>query len=185
MASKRVSALFRLACDNPVYVWSGFGDLDTPADDLDASGARWRGAGDLVSIPTLKHLINGEADRIDVIVSGVSAPMLRLALEDKESVRGAQANIGLIEFDDDWQVAGPIKWQWTGKGGVIATESADNDGQRAWSLSLSMASADTLLANPSLSYFTSSQQRRRSSDDLFCDQVASINQGTTRRFGPS
>lgn len=182
MASHRISVLFRLACDPPVFIWSGYGDLPTPGDDIDPDGATWRGAAELVSVPALKQLINGEADRIEVKVSGVTPSMLRLAHEDRASVKGAAAHIGVIEFDADWQVAGPIKWQWSGKGGVIVTESSESEGQRQWSVSLSMASNDTFLANPRLSYFTAADQAKRSSTDKFCSHVASISQGTTRRF---
>jgi hypothetical protein len=185
MATSRASILFRLACDPPVYIWSGFGDLETPADDLDTTGASWRGAGELVSVPTLKQLINGEADRIEVKVSGVSPYTLRLALEDRASVKGAAANIGIIEFDEDWQQAGDIRWQWTGVGGVIVTESVETDTGRQWSITLSMASADTLLSNPRLSFFTAADQAKISPTDQFCSHVAGISQGTTRRFGPA
>lgn len=185
MASLRISVLFRLACDPPVYLWSGFGDLATSADELDPAGAQWRGAGELVTVPTLKQLINGEADRIEVKFSGVTPAMVRMAHEDRESVKGAAANIGLIEFDQDWQVKGPVKWQWSGAGGVIITESAESDGNRQWSISLSMASGDTLLANPKIAYFTAADQAKLSPTDRFCDFVAGISSGTTRRFGPT
>lgn len=185
MASHRISVLFRLACDPPVYLWSGHGDLDTLPDGIDPSGAIWRGAAELVSVPALKQLINGEADRIEVRFSGVTPAMVRMAHEDRESVKGAQANIGLIEFDRDWQQDGPIKWQWSGIGGVIVTESAESDGNRQWTVSLSMASGDTLLANPKIAFFTAADQAKVSPTDRFCDFVAGISIGTTRRFGPT
>lgn len=185
MSGHRVSVLFRMACDPPVYLWSGFGPLRTSGDGLDPSGANWSGAGELITMPTLKQLINGEADRIEVKVSGVTPSMLRLVNEDRESVRGAPANIGLIEFDDAWQQAGPIKWQWAGRGGVIITESTQVDNGRQWTVSLSMASADTFLANPRLAFFTAADQAKRSPTDQFCSHVAGISAGTTRRFGPA
>lgn len=185
MASHRVSILFHLACDPPVFIWSGFGDLITGPDALYPAGASWRGAGELVSIPTLKQLINGEADRIEVRFSGVSPAMVRLAHEDRESVKGATARIGLIEFDENWQHIGPIKWHWVGAGGVIITESTDNGGQRQWSVSLSMASGDTMLSNPQVAFFTAADQAKVSPTDRFCDFVAGISAGTTRRFGPT
>jgi len=185
MSAHRVSVLFRLECDPPVYLWSGHGPLTTAGDALDPGGATWKGAADLVSVPALKQLINGEADRIEVKFSGVTPEMVRLAHEDRDSVKGAQANIGLISFDENWQQDGPIKWQWTGEGGVIVTESTDTDGNRQWTISLSMASGDTLLSNPKLSFFTAADQARISPTDRFCDFVSGISAGTTRRFGPT
>lgn len=184
MGSHRASILFRLASYPPVFLWSGFGPLDTAPDQIDPEGASWRGAAELVSVPALKQLINGEADRIEVTVSGVSPQMLSLAHEDRASVKGAPAHIGIVEFDDAWQQDGPIKWHWSGRGGVIITESVQGDNGRQWSVSLSMASADTFLANPRLSFFTAADQAKRSPTDRFCSHVASISLGTTRRFGP-
>ncbi|MEJ7933484.1 hypothetical protein WG907_04330 [Sphingobium sp. AN558] len=184
MATYRASVLFRLLSDPPVYLWSGYGPLETAADALDAGGASWRGAAELVSVPTLKQLINGEADRIEVKVSGVSPHTLRLAHEDRASVKGAAANIGIIEFDDAWQQQGPIKWHWSGLGGVIITESVASENGRDWSVTLSMASADTYLSNPRLSFFTAADQAKRSPTDQFFSHVAGISAGTTRRFGP-
>jgi hypothetical protein len=184
MASHRISILFRLLCDPPVYLWSGYGPLITAADSLDPSGAVWRGAAELVSVPTLKQLINGEADRIEVKFSGVTPAMVRMAHEDRESVKGAQANIGLVKFDGDWQQEGPIKWQWSGVGGVIISESVESETGRQWTVSLSMASGDTMLANPKIAFFTAADQAKVSPTDRFCDFVAGISAGTTRRFGP-
>ena len=185
MASHRVSILFRLLCDPPVYLWSGDGDLNTAPDSLNPTGAEWRGASELVSVPALKQLINGEADRIEVKFSGVTPAMVRMAHEDRDSVKGAQANIGLIEFDDEWQQDGPIKWQWSGIGGVIITESIENENGRQWTVSLSMASGDTLLSNSKIAFFTAADQVKVSPTDRFCDFVAGISAGTTRRFGPT
>ena len=185
MAVHRISYVFRMECDPPVYLWTGYGPLDTPADDYDALGASWIGAGEIISIPTIKQLLNGVAERITVPFSGVGAEALRMAIEDRPSVKGARALIGRVTFDQDWQIVGEIEWQWIGKGGVISIESAQGqDGDRQWNVSISFASGDVYRSNPHVVYYSMVEQQRRSSTDLFCSLVASIWYGVTRRFGP-
>lgn len=184
MAIYRRSYVFRLASDPVCYLWTGHGDLETPADDIDAGGATWVGAAAILSIPALKALINGVAERVRFSVSGVSSETLRLAQEDRETVAGAELRLGWIEFDSDWQIVGSIHWDWLGIADVISIESAETDNGRTRTIGLSVASADTLRSNPNLAFFTDADQRKRSADDLFCDQVASITLGMARRFGP-
>jgi hypothetical protein len=186
LAVHRISYVFRLTCDPPVYVWTGFADLRTAPDAVDPSGALWRGLGELVSLPTIRQLINGVADKPTFQVSGVTAAMLALAVEDRESVKGAEARIGKVEFGSNWQPLGPIIWEWRGFAGTIATDSTDaGNGNRDRSVSLPIASADTYRSNPRLSFFTAADQAKASPTDRFCSHVAGISAGTTRRFGPS
>jgi hypothetical protein len=183
MATFRRSILFRLAADPVARVWSGHGPLPI-TDAYDPSGAIYRGAGDLLSVPALKQLVNGVADRVDFVLSGVSGETLRLALEDAESVNGAEVLIGEVSFDQDWQTVGGPLWVWRGTADVLTTESNENDGERTRSIRLSVASADTKRSNPQPSYYTDQEQRRRSPTDAICSHVQSISVGAKRRFGP-
>lgn len=180
----RRSYMFRLGSDPVARLWTGWGDLATPADAVDPAGARWLGAAGLLSLPALKVLINGTAERVRFSLSGVNAETVRLANEDKATVRGAELRLGYVDFDDRWQLLGPIRWEWLGIADVVAIESAPTDRGRTRTISLSVASADTLRSNPNLAFYTDADQRKRSPDDAFCDQVASLTQGATRRFGP-
>src|SRR5687767_4810759 len=90
MAASRISWLLRIESDPVCYLWTGFGPLETPADTVDAGGATWRGAGEIVGVPALQALINGVAQRVNFTLSGVSAESLRLAVEDKDTVKGAE-----------------------------------------------------------------------------------------------
>lgn len=184
MASYRFSYVFRMECDPPLYLWSGLGDLATAPDTIDPAGATWQGAGQLLSVPSIKQLINGVADRLEFTVSGVAPETLRLAQEDRPSVKGAVARLGRVDFGDDWQPLGPIEWLWKGVAGVILTSSSMADNGRVRTISLSIPSADTTRANPVLTFFTAADQAKRSPTDAFCSHVAGITRGTTRRFGP-
>lgn len=184
MASSKRSYVFRLDSDPVCYLWTGHGPLDTPADAVDPSGASWLGAGGLISLPALKALINGVAERIQITLSGVTAHTLRLAMEDKDTVYRAEARIGYVEFDLDWQVAGPVTWEWLGIADMMTIENRESDSGRTRSIYLSIAGADTLRSNPAFTFWTDASQRLRSPDDAFCDHVAMINASVTRRFGP-
>lgn len=183
MATYRRSIVWRLASDPPCYLWSGFGDLDL-IGDLDPSGARYRGAGALIDIPSLKSLINGIADRLDFRVSGVSAHVLRLALDDRDTVAGASLHIGYVLFDRAYQLlTGPV-WEWQGEADILTVDSQDSDQGRERTITLSVRANDTSRSNPRLAWFTDADQRRRSPTDAAFNHVAGINLGTTRRFGP-
>lgn len=183
MAVYRRSIIWRLACSPVARLWSGVGDLPLPGNKLDPSGAVYRGAGALLQVPALKALMNGLADRVEFSVSGVSAETVRLAIEDRDSVQGAQLDVGYVNFDADWQPE-LVVWQWQGFADVLTTKSEANDQGRQRTISLSVASADTLRSNPQIARYTDADQRRRSPTDAIFSHVAGIAAGNTRRFGP-
>lgn len=183
MASFRRTILWRLACNPVARLSSEHCDMFVPGDYLDPAGATYKGAGALLDVPTLKQLINGIADRLEFRVSGVSAETMRLALEDRPTVYGASLHVGYVDSDVNWQVTGPPVWEWSGVADVLTPDSKPSDKGRDFTLSLSVASADTLRSNPQLAWFTDQDQRKRSPTDAIFDRVAGINAGATRRFG--
>ena len=184
MATHRRAIVWRLACDPVAWIWSGWGWLDTPPDDYDAEGARYIGAGSLLDLPELQQMMNGLADRVDFSISGVSAETLRLALEDRATVEGALLTVGHVTFDRDWQIEGAPVWTWRGRADVLTIDSQASENGRQRTITLSVASADTLRSNPTLTWFTHADQLRRSSTDNIFDRVAGISAGITRRWGP-
>lgn len=184
MATHRRAIVWRLASDPIARLWSGFGDLDVPPDDADPNGARYKGAGALLQVPELKQMMNGLADRVDFSISGVNAQTLRLALEDRDTVAGALLTVGHVTFDRAWQIEDSPVWTWRGVADVLSIDSQSTDAGRERTITLSVASADTARSNPSLTWFTDADQRRRSPDDTIFDRVAGITAGSTRRFGP-
>ncbi|MBM3928174.1 MAG: hypothetical protein FJ335_06930 [Sphingomonadales bacterium] len=131
-------------------------------------------------MPALKQLINGIADRVDFTVSGVSSETLRLALEDRETIKNAALHVGYVSFDADWQIMGPPTWEWQGIADYLTTGRTED--QRTITLSVRSANQDRDV--PALSWFTDADQRKRSPTDSFFDRVASLSAGSTRRFGP-
>lgn len=184
MAISRRSWLLRIDSDPVCYLWTGLGSLETPADAADPFGATWLGAGHLIGVPALQALINGVAQRVTFALSGVNAETLRLATEDKNSVKGADVRVGRVEFDADWQLVGGAAWEWLGVADALRISSRYGDRTRVRSIVLMVGSADTMRSNPRFTYWTDSSQRLRSADDAFCDHVAMISAGVTRRMGP-
>lgn len=184
MATYRHSYVFRMAVDPVLYIWTGFGLLETPADAIDAGGATWLGGSHILDMPALKLLLGGAADRLDIRVNGVDAETLRLAQEDRDEVNGAGVMIGRVSFDSDWQVEGPIAWEWRGTADVMSLASRDTGRGRERTIALSIRSGDTRRSNPVPAFFTDADQRRRSADDDIFDHVAQISTGVSRRFGP-
>lgn len=183
MAVTRISWLMRIDSDPPGYLWTGHGPLETPGDAVDPAGATWLGAGHLVAIPALRALINGVAERVSFTLSGASDETLRLATDDKDTIKRAEVRIGHVLFDADWQLTGPITWEWLGVADAVRVESRHADDGRTRSIILMVGGADTSRANPRFNYWTDASQRLRSPSDAFCDHVAMISNGVTRRFG--
>lgn len=178
------SLIFRIASDPIARVWSGHGDIIIPSDIVEPSPALYLGGGELVNIPDIDQVINGTAARVDVTVSGVSAETLRLALEDAPSVKGAAVHVGIVYFDDAWQVD-EVEWVSVLAAGPLTVASqSGNDGSRTRSITLSIGTDFTDRCKAPVAFFTDSDQRRRSPTDSIFDHVAGLNAGTARSYGP-
>lgn len=186
MAQYRESFIFRIETNEPGMFWTGHGDLLLPADVVLATPEIALGGGHLASLPDLEQLLNGEAQRLEITVSGISEDTLRFAQEDAPQVPGAPVYIGRIRFDEDWQQAGPVEWEWSGEGRSLAVSGMQGgDNGRSRSLTLRVASGDTTRSRAPFSLFTDADQRRDYPTDGIFSNVGRINAGTSRRWGPS
>jgi hypothetical protein len=181
-----------LAMATPMLLWGGVGDMDLPEDLVLMSAMKAQGMGELVDIPPVQQLVNGLAERIDFTLSGVSANILALASGDAPEVRGSPCSLGFMVFGSStdtvgaWQPLSPVSWMWDGVCDVVkgATGPVDEQGDRVRSVSLSVGSLFTARKRSSIAYWTDAEQRKRSPDDSFCDHVAALNSGVTKRFKP-
>ena len=152
--------------------WSGVGDYDVPLDAVETQGGIYLGMGLLSGIPTLSGLINGVAERIEFVLSGVSAEALSMADDESEDIRTARTNIGLTFLGPDWQPIGGMGWIWQGEADVVTpSREADTEGRITRRISLSVGSAFTGRRRAALSYFSNNDQQRRSADDRFCERT--------------
>jgi len=182
VAEVRESYLLRIASDPPARLWSGFGNLEIPADIVEPSPAVYLGAGELLNVPDFQALINGVAERIEFTVSGVSDETLRLALEDAPSVRRAAVHIGRVDFDESWSILG-VEWEAVFVADYLAVESQAGNGGRERTIKLSVSHGETGRSYSPRAYFTDADQRERSATDAIFSHVAQISMGITRRFG--
>lgn len=171
--------LIRIGVPNVARLWSGSGDLYLPADGIETvDRARYLGGGEILDgLTDVEQLLNGTAARLDLSVSGVTLETVRLAKE--EFVAGALVDIGIVEFDDLWQL---IAVTWTAQYRADKLSVDRGEGQRT--ITISMGSDDTGRSSSPMAYFTDADQRRRSPTDRFFERVAGLNAGTSRQFGP-
>lgn len=168
----RRSVLLYIETDEPVRAWTGVGAFQKAADAVDTEGGVYLGLGEMQDIPALQQLMNGVAQRIELSLSGVDARIVELADADAPEVRSKAVHIGLQFFDADWQPLAGTFWIWDGEADVIKTDTVSSpDFGRFRTVSLSVGSITTGRRRPLLQNFTRAQQRRRSSDDAFCDRT--------------
>lgn len=184
MPSYRESFVFYIATPDPAVFWSGHGPLLLPADDIVPDPVVIMGAGQLVDIPALEQLINGKAQRLEVTMSGVSEETVAIAAEEALSIAGSAVNIGRITFDDAWQIDS-VEWEWFGEALGLSVNSQQGDQGRTRSITLTIVAGDPSRRRPALAFFTDADQRYDFPDDAVFSNVASITNGTTRRWGPA
>lgn len=173
----------RIASDPPARLWNGIGQLRIPADIVEPEPVVYLGAGAILNAPDFQQLINGTAERLEVQLSGVSPEVLRLALADAASVRGAKVHFVRFDFDPDWQLSG-VEYEAVFRADKLTVESQDSESGRSRKITLSIGTENTNRSRAPLAYFTDQDQRRRSATDRMFDRVAGITVGTSRRFGP-
>lgn len=181
----RESFLFFVDTPDPAFFWTGHTDLIVPADDVLPDGAIVPGGGELLSLPDLEGLINGTAQRVEISFSGVSARTVALATTEAPDVAGAMCYIGRLEFDEEWQLAGPVVWEWQGEAQKLTVGSEASGSGRQRSITLIVAAGDTTRSRAPFAFFTDADQRRDFPTDMFFDHVGGINAGTSRRWGPA
>lgn len=183
MPAIREAFLFRLECADPAYFWSGVGDITVPADSI-VPETTYLGGGELMGgIPELEQLINGTAAGVEFTASGADEESVRLAAEDRNQVDGSTVRIGSLPLDEDWQIAGPVQWEWEGVAKIVTiARQSGGDGGVTRTISLTVESSDTARSRNQLSLFTDADQRKRSADDAFFSHVGRITAGSSRRF---
>lgn len=184
MPTVRESYLVKIDTPEPARIWSGVGDLEIPADNVEDAPAIYLGAGELLSVPDFQQLINGVAERLEFTVSGISDETVRYAREDAPTVRNAAMYVGRVDFDENWQQLGPVEWEATFRCDSLVIESESSGGRRVRTIKLSVGSDDTGRSYAPLAFFTDADQRKRSPTDRAFEHVALINNGTSRVFGP-
>lgn len=163
------------ATGDPLRLWAGVGEYDLLPDSVDTEGGVYQGFGVLSNLPVLNALVNGQAQRIDFSLSGLPTEVIRLVEADAHSVKLAPCHIGITSFGRDWQPLGPVQWIWRGR--VDTPRVIRKDG--TVTAVLSVGSGPTHRRRPPQAYYTGVDQRRRSSDDAFCDRAGDYSSEVT------
>ncbi len=186
-SARRVGALLRVATDPVIRVWGGLvRDIAIGADSVeDGDPAVYSSMGLLTDLPQLSALINGAAERCDFTVSGVAitGEIAALASGSAAAIRGAAVDVGLVLFDADWQLMATTFWIWSGTADSLTIVRQGSADKPTRTIKLSAASVFSGRRRANLSFFTDIDQRRRSADDAFCDQVSKYYAGTTKVWG--
>lgn len=167
----RVGVFFRLEVDPVFRFWLGIGDCLAGIDAEDGAGDTYSGLGQMVGLPALQQLANGQADRVEFKLSYVSQNVASLASSEHADVKGALFRVGLGLFGGDWQLIQQPEWLKTFVIDFLSVERDQTQGEAVWTLSLSARSLFTGRRRPGLSFFTDADQQARHPGDTFCQRA--------------
>jgi hypothetical protein len=179
---QRIGIFFRLEVEPVQRLWTGVGLV--AIDDAIGGEVTYRGFGELSNVPALTQLVNGVADRIDFIVTGVgvSAAAITAAAGEGDDVRGSRVDIGLGFFDDDLQFVGLI-WLYQGDADLLTTALSTSPGQGiARTIKLSVGSAMTGRRRSHQSVFSDFDQQGFSPGDRFCERIRRYSEGVAQEW---
>lgn len=185
---RRIGIVVRIASSpDPIRLWSGqVRDLAVPAGGPETTdGAIYQSHGMLGELPQFVAALNGDAQRLELAVSGtaISGEIAALATDSAEEIRDVAVDVGLILFDEEWQLVGSTFWLWSGLADSLTVERSGGGEKPIRTLKLSVANIFSGRRRANLSFFTDIDQRRRAADDNFFDQVAKLYAGTTKVWG--
>jgi hypothetical protein len=165
----------RVAGTPVLRMWSGPGDYLMPADDVEPADALYKANGALGEIPTLKQLINGDADSIKIPLSGLDATIKGLFDSDPEALVFKPSRIGVVIFDGDHQPLSETLWLHAALSDDVYAVG-DGDGAQ---IVLSLATALSGRTRSEQAFYSDAAQQRRSPGDRICERTARYARGIT------
>jgi hypothetical protein len=175
---------FRLALeDEPLRAWTGRGPIRLAANDLDPAAEIYTGVGDVQGLPELDRLFNGEARRVNLILSGVdprAVAIIDSTFADMTHA-GVQARFGHMRYDRLWNPLHAVRWVWDGLLDEVSIEMEPEEGAQTWTVTLSMSTAMVDANRPALAFWT--PQYATAGDQGF-QFVPGLNDGTSRIWPP-
>lgn len=176
--TQRLGAFFRLATSPAVTIWLGVGRIKPGVNTLDTAGIdMYYGFGQLVAVPAFQQLIGGKAQRVEFVMSGVSAKVLALASLDASAIHFKTCSIGFGIMDSNWQLLGPIHWCFNGTADFLRVSvipASDETSQTTRNITLSVGSQFSGRRRRGMSYWTDQDQQLRSPGDRFCERTVTI-----------
>lgn len=181
--TRNAGLFFRLATEPSLHLWLGFGNIEAQMDVVDEDGVIYTGGGIVKELPDLDVLLNGTAERVDFVLSGIPEEMIIDQVTSLPDVEGADCHIGLAPLDQRQQLEGPVRPIWFGLADfwVLAQQPRMSiDDAAICSMILSCAGGDASRSTPTLVSWTPDQQHLLTASgqptDLLCDRVPRYNQ---------
>jgi hypothetical protein len=177
--SHTLGIFFRLDSTPPLQIWTGVNDVPAGFDSIDSGGSVYLGGGRLLNVGSLEVLVNGQADDIEIGISGVDPKAAQRVIDEMPDIRGKDVHLGITVLDRYYQPVAPIAALWIGTASH-PTESmlpVSGQEQRTVTLSLAVISGNTTRSRPALSMWTAAHQKAEFPTDLFCDGTPRLARG--------
>ncbi|ULK98838.1 hypothetical protein [Bradyrhizobium sp. I71] len=176
---------FRLDVEpEPVRIWLGFGAIEPGVNVFDPAGARYLGMRVLLDVPQISQLLNGAAERVEFVLSGVAGAVATIASgDDAEQVKGRAVVVGFALMGVDFQLIGPVHWLAYYVADFLGGEQvAAAGGLITRTLTLSCGTRFTGRRRPSFSYYSDADQQARFPGDTFCDFTGKYAHGFSKKW---
>lgn len=181
-----IAAFFRLETNPIVRLWLGFGNIAAQSNILDPDGAEYVGFGEVRELPSFGQMINGAAERVDFVLSGVDGPVLQIAAtNDAINVQGKKVSVGVGFFDSSWQLLGAPKWFAHYRADFLTIDqqpTGDPANPIIRTVTLSCGSLMTMRRRPARAYLSNQDQQARYPGDLFCNLVGKYASGFSKKW---
>ncbi len=180
---QRLGVFFRIETDPVVRLWAGIGYI-APGYASDPAGALYKGFGQLANVPALAQLINGQADRVTLTISG-KLPIASMLGVSSAAVKGKACGIGFALLGSEFELLGPVRFRPYRADALTAAQTEQADVTNPWvrTIALSIGSQMTNRRRPAPSYFTDHDQKRLSAlsnpggnPDRFCERTTLLSQ---------
>lgn len=181
----RIGIFFRLETESVVRIWLGFGSIQPGVNVFDPEGAEYKGFGELSEIPDFNQLLNGAAERVEFVLSGVSGDVLAIASgNDAQQVKGKRTSVGFALMDANWQLLGSVHWcaLYIADFLSISQQPSAPGEDPVRVISLSCGSRFTGRRRPSFSYFSDEDHVARHPGDRFCSLVSLYAHGFNKQW---
>lgn len=180
----KVAVFLRIGTDPVGRFWiGGIGAFPVPAEGIETTGGDYLGLGEALGLPAFESLVNGQAQRLSLTLSGLPERMVALAKAEASELRGAPVSIGIMGLDEDFVQSSRLYWLWSGASDTVQIARRwVGEGNYSRNVTIGMGNAETTRRRPLLRLFTDAFQKMRSATDRFCERTPDMSLGKTVKW---
>lgn len=171
----------------PVRAWTGRGGYKLPADGVEPTGGRYLGVGFMRDWPMIEALINGTADSVTFMLSGVDARTIELTEAAAPEVEGRRAFLGVM-FCGPRYARRPVRWLKALRVDMVGTQESALSGEGGVAteagVSLTLGSAHTSRRRSQPIHWDHATRQRLFPGDMGMAMVGRYGPGITRAWPP-